>query len=190
MYMNFTIAYPKDWKGMWTDNHSRLIRVMGLWDCGWHGFFFFCRFGYFSCNLINTTFKTLEIIYHVEWHNYWLLLLLLFSHSVVSDSLWPHGWQHARLPRPSPSPRAWSNSCLLSWWCHPTISSSVIPFSSCLQSLAASGSFLMRWSKYWIFKISPSNDYSGLISFGIDWFDLLAVQGNLKSLLQHHSSIS
>ena len=60
--------------------------------------------------------------------------LFLFSPSVVSDSLWPHGLQHARLPCPSPSPRACSNLCPLSWWCHPTISSSVIPFSSCLQS--------------------------------------------------------
>ena len=72
-------------------------------------------------------------------------MLLLFSHSVVFDSLQPHGLQHARLPCPSPSPRACSNLCPLSWWCHPTISSSVIPFSSCLQSFPASGSFLMSW---------------------------------------------
>ena len=71
--------------------------------------------------------------------------LLLFSHSVVSDSLRPHGLQHARLLCPSPSPRACSNPCPLSWWYHPTISSSVIPFSSCLQSFPASGPFLMSW---------------------------------------------
>ena len=64
-----------------------------------------------------------------------------FSCSVVSDSLWPHGLQHTRLPCPSPTPGAWSNSCLSSQWCHPTISSSVSPFS-CLQSFTASGSFL------------------------------------------------
>ena len=64
-----------------------------------------------------------------------------FSHSVVSDSLWPHGLQHTRPP--CPSPRVCSNSCPLSWWCHPTISSSVIPFSSSPQSLPASGSFQM-----------------------------------------------
>ena len=63
------------------------------------------------------------------------------SHSVVSDSFWPHGLQHARLPCLSPTPGACSNSCPLSWWCHPTISSSVISFSSCLQSCPASGSF-------------------------------------------------
>ena len=64
-----------------------------------------------------------------------------FSHSVVSDSLWPHGLEHARPPCPSPTPRVYSNSCPLSWWCHPTISSSVVPISSRPQSLPASGSF-------------------------------------------------
>ena len=66
-----------------------------------------------------------------------------FSHSVVSDSLWPHGLQHTRLPCPSPTPGAYSNSCPLSRWCHPTLSSSVVSFSSCLQSFPASGSFPM-----------------------------------------------
>ena len=66
-----------------------------------------------------------------------------FSCSVVSDSLQPHGLQHTRLPCPSPTPGAYSNSCPLSQWCHPTISSSVIPFSSCLHSFPASGSFPM-----------------------------------------------
>ena len=66
-----------------------------------------------------------------------------FSHSVVSDSLWPHGLQHARIPCPSQTPRACTNSCLSSWWHHPTISSSVVPFSSCPQSFPASESFQM-----------------------------------------------
>ena len=99
-------------------------------------------------------------------------------------------------PVPSPSPGVCSNSCPLSQWCHLTISSSVIPFPFCLQSFPASGSyssesvFHIRWPKYWSFSfsISPSNEYSGLISFRMDWLDLLAVQGTLKSLLQHHSS--
>ena len=73
-----------------------------------------------------------------SWSSYWRLL---FSHSVVSHSLWPHGLQHARLLCPSLSPGVCSNSCPLSWWCHPIISSSVIPFSSCLQSFPAPGSF-------------------------------------------------
>ena len=71
-------------------------------------------------------------------------LLVQFSHSVMSDSLQPHELQHARLPCPSPTPRACSDSCLLSWWSHPIISSSVITFSSCLQSFPASGSFPMN----------------------------------------------
>ena len=66
-----------------------------------------------------------------------------FSHSVVFDSLWPHEPQHARLPCPSPTPRVYPNSCPSSWWCHPTIISSVIPFSSCPQSFLTSGSFQM-----------------------------------------------
>ena len=113
-----------------------------------------------------------------------------FSHSVVSDSLQPHGPQHTRPPRPSLTPGVYSNSCPLSRWCHPTISSSVISFSSCLQSLPASGSFQMSQLFAWSFSfnISPSNEHPGLISFRMDWLDLLAVQGTLKSLLQHHSS--
>ena len=67
-----------------------------------------------------------------------------FSRSVVSDSTQPHGLQYTRLPCPSPTPRVYPNSCPLSWWCHPTISSSVVPFSSSLQSFPASGSFLMN----------------------------------------------
>ena len=70
-------------------------------------------------------------------------LSVQFSHSVMSNSLPPHGLQHAKIPCPSPTPRACSNSCSLSRWCHPTISSSIIPFSSCLQSFPGSGSFLM-----------------------------------------------
>ena len=70
---------------------------------------------------------------------------LLFSCSVVSNSLGPHGLQHTRLPSPSPSPGACSNSCPLSWWCHPTVLSSIVPFSSCLQFFPASGCFLMSW---------------------------------------------
>ena len=76
---------------------------------------------------------------------------LQFSHSVVSDSLRPHRLQHARPPCPSPTPRIYSNSCPLSQWCHPTISSSFVPFSSCLQSFPASGSFQMSqtWLSDW-----------------------------------------
>ena len=113
----------------------------------------------------------------------------------MSDSLRPHGLKHTKLPCPSTSPGVYSNSCPSSRWCHPTISSSAVPFSSWLQSFPASGSSYewalhIKWPKYWSFSFSicPSNEYSGLISFRIDWFDLIAVQGSLKSRLQHHSS--
>ena len=118
-----------------------------------------------------------------------------FSCSVVSDSLRPYELQHARPPCPSPTLRVYSNSCPSNWQCHPAISSSVIPFSSCPQSLSASESFpvswlCIRWPKDWSFSlnISPSNEHPGPISPRMDWLDLLAFQGTLKSLLQHHNS--
>ena len=114
-----------------------------------------------------------------------------FSHSVVSNSWWLHGLQHARPPCPSPTPGVYPDSCPLSWWCDPTISSSVIPFSSCPQSFLASGSFQMSqffalggqsigisaWASVFIMNIQDQFP-----------FDLLAVQGTLKNLRQHHSS--
>ena len=119
-----------------------------------------------------------------------------FSHSVMSDSLRPHELQHARPPCPSPTPGVHSDSRPSSQWCHPDISSSVVPFSSCPQSLPASEVFSnestlhTRWPEYWSFSFSiiSSKEIPGLISFRMDWVDLLAVQGTLKSLLQHHSS--
>ena len=112
-----------------------------------------------------------------------------FSRSVVSDSLRPHESQHARPPCASPTPGVHPDSCASSLWCHPAISSLVVPFSSCPQSVPASvfskeSTLHMRWPKYWSFSfsISPSNEYPGLISFRMDWLDLLAVQGILKSL--------
>ena len=103
-----------------------------------------------------------------------------------------HGLQHANLPHPSPAPRVFSNSCPLSQWCHPTISSSVIPFSSCLQPFPATGSFQMSQlfasGGQSIGASASTSEYSGLISVRTDWFDLLAIQGTLRSLLQHHSS--
>ena len=120
---------------------------------------------------------------------------LLFTHSVMSDVLWPHGLQHTRLPYPLPSPRPCRDSSPLSWWCHQTISSSVFPFSFCLQSFPASVfsnelALSIRWPMYWSFSfsISPSNEYSGLIFFRLDWLDLFSVQRILNSLLQHYSS--
>ena len=107
-----------------------------------------------------------------------------------------HEPKHTGPPCPSPTPGVYPNPCPSSWWWHPAISSSVVPFSSCPQSFPASGSFPMsqlfaiRWPKYWSFSfnISPSNEHPGLISFRMDWSDLLAVQGTLKNLVQYHSS--
>ena len=104
-----------------------------------------------------------------------------FSCSIMSDSLRPHGLQHARLPCPSPTPGACSNSCPLSQWCHPTISSSVIPFLllppifPSIRVFSNESVLRIRWPKYWCFSfsISPSKEYSVLISFRIDWLGLL-----------------
>ena len=108
----------------------------------------------------------------------------------MSDFLRPHGLWHPSLSCPSPSPRVCTNSCPLSRWCHSAISSS-LPFSFCFQSFPTLRCFpinwLFRWLKYWNFIVSPSNEYSGLISFRIDWFDLPAVQGTLKSHLQYQN---
>ena len=130
---------------------------------------------------------------------YFVFISIQLSHLVMFDSLWPHKPQHARPPCPSPAHRVYPNSCPWSRWCYPTISSSVVPFSSCPQSFPASGSFQMSqliasvleyWPKYWSFSfsVSPSNEHPGLISLRMDWLDLLAVQGTLKSLLHEHSS--
>ena len=118
-----------------------------------------------------------------------------FSHSVLSDSLLPHGLQHTKPPCPSPTPRVYSDSCLLSRWCHPAISSSVFPFSSRLQIFPASGSFQMSQ----LFasggqNIGVSASTSVLPLNNQDWSPLgwtgwVSLQSNgLSSLLQHHGS--
>ena len=155
--------------------------------------------------------STLQMI--VESYSYWTSMVLMlkkkririerpwrniyvsvqFSHSVMCNSLRPHGLQHATHPCPSATPRVFSNSCSLSQWCHPTFSASVVTFSCCRQSFPASGfyqmsQFSISGGQNWSFRfISPSNEYSGLISFRMDWLDLLEDHGTLKSLLQEHS---
>ena len=103
-------------------------------------------------------------------------------HIVQLLTLQPHGLKHSRLPCPSPTPRAYSNSFLSSWWYHPTISPSVLPFSSHHQDFSNESTLHIRWPKYWrfSFSVSPSSEYSGLISFKINWLDLLPVQETLK----------
>ena len=117
-----------------------------------------------------------------------------FSHCVVSNSLWPNGLQHARPPCPSPTPGVHSDSHRSSQWCHPTIHPLLSP-SPALNPSQHQGLFKWVNSSHQVakvlkfhFNISPSNEYSGLISFRMDWLDLLVVQGTLKSLLQHHNS--
>ena len=113
----------------------------------------------------------------------------------MSNSLWPHRLQHTRLPCPSLSPGVCSNSCPLSQWCHPTISSCypLLLLPSIFPSIRVFSNDLalcIMWPKWWSFSFSVrcSNEYSVLISYRIHWFNLLAVQGTLKSLLQDHSS--
>ena len=119
-----------------------------------------------------------QVLYHLS---HWILisvrtqlrsgdkLLLLFSHSVMSDSLQPHGLQHTRPPCPSPTPGACSSSCPLSQWCHPTISSSVVPFSSCPRSFPASGSFPMSYLSLSGGQSIGASASVLPISFRIDW---------------------
>ena len=136
-----------------------------------------------QCSCVPMSFPLPKIFFYPT-----LFISVPYSRSVMSDSLWPHGLQHSRLPCPLPTPRAYSNSCPSSQCYHPTISSSIIPFSSCLQSFSASGSFLV--SQFFTsggqcigvssFSISPSNECSGLISFRTDWFDLLGDSPTLQ----------
>ena len=132
--------------------------------------------------------KLLKIIsYQYSCIIYWVLCCCCCPVSKLCLTLWSYGLQHVSFPCLSLSPGICSNSWPLCRWCHPTISSSVTLFSSCPQSFPQSGSFPMsclfciRWPEYWrlSFNISPSNQYSGLISFRIDWFDLLAFQVSL-----------
>ena len=122
-------------------------------------------------------------------------LSIQFSRLVVSDSLRPHESQHTRPPCPSPTPKVYSNSCPSSWCAiqpsHPLSSLSLpAPIPPSIRVFSNESTLPMRWPKYWSFSfsISPSTEHPGLISFRMDWLDLLAVQGTLKSFLQHHSS--
>ena len=117
------------------------------------------------------------------------------SSSVMSDFLRPHRLQDARTPCTSPAPGVYPNPCPLSWWCHPT-NSLFLPllllplvFPS-IRVFSNESALHIRWPKFWSFSfnISPSNKIPGLISFRMNWLDLLAVQGTLNNLLQHHSS--
>ena len=157
----------------------------------------FSRQGYWSGLLFSSpvdSFWNLDECqkYSTEWEKQ---CSVQFSHSVMSDTLRPHGLQYARFPFPSPAPGAYSNSCLSSQWspsnhlilCHPLLLPSIFPS---IRVFSNESVLHIRWPKYWSFSfnISPSDDSSWLIYFRMDWLDLLVVQGTFKSLLQHHSS--
>ena len=115
------------------------------------------------------------------------------SRSVVSDSLRPHESQHARAPCPSPTPGVHWDSHPSSQWCHLILCRPLLllpPIPPSIRVFSNESTLRMKWPKYWSFSFSiiPSKEIPGLISFKMDWLDLLAVQGILKSLLQHHSS--
>ena len=143
-----------------------------------------------SINTYFTVFSDLRVLLFqdLSWTFSWIVVIV--QSLIHVRLLQPHGLQHARLPCPSPIPRVCSDSCPLSQWYNLTISPLANSFSFCIQLFPASGSFLcIRWPKYWSFSfnISLSSEYSRLVPFRIHWFDLFAVQGTLKSLLQHHN---
>ena len=127
---------------------------------------------------------------HMSWESF---SSVQFSHSVVSDSLWPHETQHARPSCPSPTPRVHSNSRPSSRWCHLILCHPLLllpPIPPSIRVFSNESTLHMRWPNYWSFSFSiiPSKEHLGLISLRMDWLDLLSAQGTLKSLLQHHSS--
>ena len=151
---------------------------------------------YISCigRRFFTTSATWKTFIYVYIHN---ILQYISSVAQACPTLQPHGQQHARPPCQSPTPRVYCNSSPSSWWCHPTIylilcHPLLLPPSIFPSIRIFSNELVLciRWPKYWSFSfsISPSNEYPGLISFRMDWLDLLTVQGTLKSLLQHHSA--
>ena len=160
----------------------------------------YMTFHYFKKSLLSAYYEIVSVLgswntsVNTDKYPNSLGVSVQFSHSVVSDSLRPHKPQHARPPCPSPTPGVHPNPCPLSWWCHPTILSSLVPFSCphfhSIRVFSNELALRIRWPKDWSFSfnISPSREHPGLISFRMDRLDLLAVQGTLKSLLQHHSS--
>ena len=139
----------------------------------------FCHIKFLGMSNLSTTYKD-KYKENILGN---LISSVQFSHSVMSNSLWPHESQHARPPCPSPSPRVDSNSCPSSRWCHPAILSSVIPLlllspiPPSIRVFSNEPTLRMIWPKYWSFSfsISPYNEHPELVSFRMDWLDLLAV---------------
>ena len=207
----WTWVWVNSWSWWWT-GRSGVLRFMGSQrvrhDCvtklNWTEWQFNIRHQFFRLSHIKFLILEVKIYFHI--FNFMQFSLMsrycvvgISQFSTVTQScptLWPQGLKLTRLPCQWPTPRACSNSCPLSQWFHPSILSFVISFSSYLPFFLASEFFSnesdlhIRWPKYWSsrFSISPCNDYSELISFKIDWFDLLAVQETLKILLHYHNS--
>ena len=134
------------------------------------------------------------LLYQPLWNWFSSTIYQFSSATQLCRTLWPHGLQHARRPCASSTPRDYSNSCSLSQWCHqpshPLSSPSPAFNLSSIKVFSNESVLHIRWPKYWSFSfsISPSNEHWGLMSFRMDWLDLLVVQGTLRSLLQHHNS--
>ena len=145
--------------------HSCLLWLLCLWfsTYPWHLSVFNCLNNYFRCMFIWNIF---QFLFSHKLYFYFNGSSVQFSCSDVLDSLRPHELQHARPPCPSPTPRVHSNSCPTSWWCHPAISSSVVPFSSCPQSLPASGSFpIDSLSRIQSFPVNSSHEVAEVLEF-------------------------
>ena len=144
----------------------------------------------------NSTLKISSIRINGKiWSDRHTISSVQFSHSIMSDSLRPHELQHARPPCPFPTPAVHSDSRPLSRWCHPAVSSYhplllLPPVPPSIRDFSNESTLRMRWPKYWSFSFSiiPSKEHPRLTAFRMDWLDLLAAQGTLKSLLQHHNS--
>ena len=191
------LLVPWDCEGLSPNSPFIVLLECSRIYCGSRSDFHICRVSklynyiqnWFIIHLWHNLIKLLKLIYKAR-----TTVSVQFSRSVVSDSLQPRELQHARPPCPSPSPGDHSDSRLSTRWCHPAISSSSLlllpPIPTSIRVFSNELTLCMRWPKYWSFSFSiiPSKEIPGLISSRMDWLDLLAVQGTLKSLLQHHSS--
>ena len=152
----------------------------GLRQQGWISHRTWSFWAPWSLISIGSWFYNQESEEYLVWRYCFRNCSVQFSRSLMSDSSWPHGPQHARPSYPSPTPWVYSNSSPLSQWCHPTLSFSAVPFSSLpsifpnIRVFSNESALCIRWPKYWSFSfnVSPSNEHSGLISFRMDWLNV------------------
>ena len=183
----FGLHFPDNWR-FWAAFHVPLSHLHVLF--GKMSIQVFCPFLKPGC-LCFRCWDVWTVYVFLRINTLLVMRVYVFTRRVMSDSLWPHGLRHARPACPSPSPGVCPCLYTLNQWCHPTTISSSVAFLLLpsifpnIRFFSSEFAVQIRWPKYWSFSVSPFNE---LISFRIDWFDLLAVQGTLKSLLQHHSS--